>query len=138
MKYSPQYFRPLGTGDVGYTCYRQNDLVLGIHWWRDEDAVRHYGVFCGFANPKSEDVRAVRQARKSIDVLATRKGGIHNLLWVKQQMYAVINHLIVHDCEAWRFSVQGADLQRHKVYGRLLKDPCWKLIDDIYYYVADR
>ena len=82
MKYSPQYFRPLGVGDVGFTCIRDQDFVLGIEWWTESDT-KNYSVFSGFANILADDVRAVRQARKSIDTLETRKEGLFRLLWLK-------------------------------------------------------
>jgi len=137
MKYSPQYYRPLGQGNVGFTCIRQEDYVLGIEWWTESDT-KCYAVFSGFAHIRADDVRAVRQARKSIDTLETRKQGMSRLLWLKRQIYAVIDQIkqSPNTTPYWRFMVRSADPQRQKVYSRLCRDPHWMLDDgDFYYHV---
>lgn len=137
MKYSPHYFRPLGVGDVGFTCIRQDDYVLGIEWWTESD-VKVYAVFSGFAKIRAEDVRAVRQARKSIDTLETRREGLSRLLWLKRQIYSVIDQIKSHknDKPYWRFMIKSADPQRQRVYQRLCRDPHWHcLAGDFYYHV---
>ena len=137
MKYSPQYNRPLGVGDVGFTCIRDQEFVLGIEWWTESDT-KNYSVFSGFANILADDVRAVRQARKSIDTLETRKEGLFRLLWLKSQIYSIIEQIkqSPNTARYWRFMVRGADPQRQKVYSRLCRDPHWVLDDgDFYYHV---
>jgi hypothetical protein len=130
MKYSPQYFRPLGVGEVGFTCIRQDDYVLGIEWWTESD-VKVYAVFSGFAKIRAEDVRAVRQARKSIDTLETRHDGLSRLLWLKRQIYSVIDQIKSQPptTSYWRFMIKSADTQRQRVYNRLCRDAHWQIIN---------
>lgn len=137
MKYSPQYFRPLGVGDVGFTCIRDQDFVLGIEWWTESDT-KNYAVFSGFARIRVDDVRAVRQARKSIDALETRQEGLSRLLWLKRQIYTVIDQIKNQpdNKPRWRFMIRSADPQRRKVYSRLCRDPHWHMdTGDFYYHV---
>ena len=137
MKYSPQYFRPLGQGDVGFTCIRDQDFVLGIEWWTESDT-KNYAVFSGFARIHAEDVRAVRQARKSIDALETRQDGLARLLWLKRQIYSVIDQIKSqhNSTPYWSFMVEGAAPQRQRVYRRLCRDPHWHChAGDFYYHI---
>lgn len=136
MKYSPQYFRPLGVGDVGFTCIRQDEYVLGIEWWTESN-VKVYAVFSGFAKIHAEDVRAVRQARKSIDTLETRQEGLSRLLWLKRQIYSVIDQIKnqPHTTSYWRFMIKSADAQRQRVYSRLCRDVHWQIINGDLYWI---
>lgn len=136
MKYSPQYFRPLGVGDVGFTCIRDQDFVLGIEWWTASDT-KNYAVFCGFAKIRAEDVRAVRQARKSIDTLATRHEGLSRLLWLKRQIYSVIDQIknTTRGTPYWSFMIRSADAQRQRVYNRLCRDAHWQIINGDLYWI---
>lgn len=137
MRYSPRYFRPLGSGDVGFTCIRQDDYVLGIEWWTDSDT-KNYSVFSGFAHIHTDDIRAVRQARKSIDTLETRHEGLSRLLWLKKQIYTVIEQIKSQDNAApyWSFMVKGANSQRQRVYSRLCRDPHWQCHEGDFYYLV--
>lgn len=136
MKYSPQYFRPLGVGDVGFTCIRDQDFVLGIEWWTESD-VKVYAVFSGFAKIRAEDVRAVRQALKSIDTLETRREGLSRLLWLKRQIYSVIDQIKSqpHTTSYWRFMIKSANAQRQRVYNRLCRDAHWQIINGDLYWI---
>lgn len=136
MKYSPQYFRPLGQGDVGFTCIRQDEYVLGIEWWTESDT-KNYAVFSGFARVRVDDVRAVRQARKSIDTLETRHEGLSRLLWLKRQIYTVIDQIknTPRGTPYWSFMIRSADAQRQRVYNRLCRDAHWQIINGDLYWI---